>query len=47
MGLLGLESTSTLSDRIFRIIAGANNLVEFKGFIKYLDRSMHGNIEDK
>jgi hypothetical protein len=47
MGLLGLESTSTLSDRIFKMIAGANNLVEFGGFIKYLDKSMHGNLKDK
>ena len=47
MGLLGLESTSTLSDRIFKMIAGVNNLVEFGGFIKYLDKSMHGNLKDK
>jgi len=47
MGLLGLESTSSLSDRIFKMIAGPNDLVEFRGFIKYLDRSMHGNLDDK
>ena len=43
MGLLGLESASILSDRIFKVISSGNNYVEFLSFIKYLDKSMHGS----
>jgi hypothetical protein len=44
MGLLGLESTSILSDRIFKVIVGPNDLIEFKNFVKYLEKSMHGTL---
>ena len=30
MGLLGLESTSVISDRIFEILKGPDDQVEFK-----------------
>ena len=42
MGLLGLESASILSDRIYKVISGGKNMVDFQSFIKYLDKSMHG-----
>ena len=47
MGLLGLENTSILSDRIFKIISENKNLINFKDFILYLDKSLNGGLRDK
>lgn len=47
MGVLGLESTSIISDRIFDIISGPDNKVEFKQYLKYIDTSMNGSFEEK
>ena len=47
MGLLGLENTSILSDRIFRIIAGEKSKIYFRDFLLYLDKSLSGNLKDK
>jgi hypothetical protein len=47
MGLLGLESTSILSDRIFEYLAGPDHQVGFKEYLKYLDTSMNGSFEQK
>lgn len=48
MGLLGLESTSLLADRIFICMdKSQKNKVSFEEFLEYMDVVMHGNKEEK
>ena len=48
MGLLGLQSTSILADRIFKCMDKNNNSkVSFEEFLEYMDIVMHGTKEEK
>lgn len=48
MGLLGLQSTRVIADRIFRVMDKKNTgQVNFEEFLDYMDVLMHGTPDEK
>lgn len=48
MGLLGLESTAVIADRIFALMdKTGRGMVTFEEYLDYMDILMHGNAEER